>query len=62
MQKNIDQKIFFRDKGIWIDCVKLSLLRREYLSPTANALTSSPDILHITKRDFFQLNCLQNDQ
>ena len=41
---------------------KLSLLKREYLSTAVNVLRNSPKILHITKRDFFQLNCLHSDQ
>ena len=40
----------------------LPLLRREYLSSEVNGLTNSPEILHITNRDFFQLNCLHSDQ
>ena len=37
-------------------------LRREYLTLTVNGLTKSPNILHITKRDFFQLSFLYSDQ
>ena len=47
---------------IWKCCYKLSLLRREYLPSAVNGLTNSPKILHITKRDFFNLNCLHRDQ
>ena len=57
-------EIFFClwDNSVWIGCVKLSLLRREYLLSAVNALTNSLETLHITKRDFFELNCLFSDQ
>ena len=42
--------------------LKLSLLRREYLSWVVNVLTSSPNIFHIAKADFFQINCLHSGQ
>ena len=47
---------------IWIGFVKLSLLRREYLSSAVNVLSKIPDILDITKRDFFQVNCLHSNK
>ena len=47
---------------IWIGIVKLSLLRREYLSSAANVLTSRAKISHVNKRDFFQVNGLESDQ
>ena len=46
---------------VWIGCVKLSLLRREYWSSAVNVLRNSLKIFHITKRDFFQLSCLHSD-
>ena len=51
----------------WYNCisigiVKFSLLRTGYLPLAANVLTRSPKIWHVTKRDFFQLNCLSSDQ
>ena len=62
MQRKIDKKAFcFGDNSIWSGCVKLSLLRKEYLSSAVNVLTNSYKILHITKRDIFQLIYLQND-
>ena len=42
--------------------VKLSLLRREYLSSAVNVLTNSYKALRLTKTDFFRLNYLPNDQ
>ena len=42
--------------------MKLSLLRTEHFSSTANVLTSSPKIWHVNKRNFFQLNWLGSDQ
>ena len=53
---------YFWDNSIWRCCYKLSLLRTEYFSSAVNVLTNSPKILHITKRNFFQLNCLHSDQ
>ena len=57
-------KIFFCfwDNCIWRYCNTLPLLRREYLSSAVSVLTNSPKLLHITKRDFFQLNSLESDQ
>ena len=56
-------KVFpFRDNGISIDCVKLSLLRREYLWPAVTVLKNSRKILPIAKRDFFELYCFHSDQ
>ena len=52
----------FWDNWIWIGIVKVSLLRTGYLSSAANLLTPSPKILHVNKRNFFQLNCLETDQ
>ena len=40
----------------------MRLLWRKYLSSAVNGLTNSARILDITKRDFFQLNCLHSDQ
>ena len=50
------------ERRIWSGCFKFSLLRREYLSLGVNVLRNSLKILHVTKRDFFQLNYLQSDQ
>ena len=51
----------FWDNGVRIGCVKLSLLRREYLPSAVNVLTNTYKALHLTKTDFFPLNYLQND-
>ena len=61
-KKNRKKVFCSSDDSIWIGCVKLSLLRRECLSLAVNVLTNSPKIVHITNRDFFQLNCLHKDQ
>ena len=45
---------------MWIGSVKLSLLRREYLSSAVYVLAKTPKILDTSKREFFQLNCLQS--
>ena len=60
--KNFKNVFCFWDDCIWIGIVKLSLLTTGYFSSAANVLTSSPKILHINKRDFFQFNGLGKDQ
>ena len=60
--KNSEKVFCFSDKCIWIVCIELSLLRREYLSSAVNVLTKSLETLHITTSDFFQVNYLQSDQ
>ena len=58
-KKKIAENVFcFWDNFQWECCYKLSLLRTEYLLSGVNMLTNSPIILHITKRDFFNLNGL----
>ena len=54
-EKAWEKVIPVRDKFFWIGCVKLSLLRREYLLPAVNVLKNSPNFLSITKRNFFEL-------
>ena len=62
MQEKI-QKEFFNSEIVASELVPLiSLLRREYLSSAVNMLTSSPQILDIAGRDFYQLNCFNSDQ
>ena len=61
-EKSFEQNFCLWDYFTWIGCVTLSLLRREHLSSTVNALTNSLKTLHITKRDFFGLNCFRSDQ
>ena len=60
--KNLEKVFCFWDNSVWIGCVKLSLLRGEYLSSAFNVLTNSLKIFHITKRRFFLLNFLHSDQ
>ena len=60
--KNCENLLCFWDHWIWIGIIKLSLLRTGYFSSVANVLTSSPKILHVNKRDFFQLNFLGSDR
>ena len=57
--KKLRKSIFLFDNCIIIGCVKLSLLRREYLSSAVNVWKHSPKIFHITKRHFFELNFFQ---
>ena len=56
LRKNLENYFYFWDNCILIGCVKLSLLKREYLSPAVNVLRNNFKIFHITKRDFFKLN------
>ena len=58
LKKNCENPFSLSDNSICIGSVKLSLLRIEYLSLAVNVLTNSLKILHITQRDFFQLNYL----
>ena len=61
-EKNWEKVFSFWDTSILISCVKLSLLRREYLSLAVIVLTNSLEILDNTKRDFFELNRVYSDQ
>ena len=54
-QRNWQKGFCFWGNSVWIGCIKLSLLRTEYLSSPVNVLTDSLKILHVTKRDLFQL-------
>ena len=62
LETNWGKAFCFWDSCIWIGCLKLSLLDREYLSSAVNMLTNIPKTLYITKWYFFQVNCLQKDQ
>ena len=42
----------FWDKSIWIVCIDLSLLLREYLSLEANVLRKGLKNFHVSKSDF----------
>ena len=57
------EKVFcLQGNCIWLGIVKLSLLRTGYFSSAANALRSSAKVLHVNKRDFFQINWPGSDQ
>ena len=49
----------FKDNGVWTCCAKVCILQREYVYSAVNVLTNSPNILDLTKADFFQLNLSQ---
>ena len=57
--KNPEKVFCFKDNGVWTCCVKVSILRREYVYLAVNVLTNSPNILGLPKADFFQLNLSQ---
>ena len=61
-KKKIRKSFFFGDNCVRIGSVKLSLLRREYLSSAVNVLTKCYKALRLTKNYFFRLNYLPNDQ
>ena len=42
----------FLDKCIWIVCIQLSLLLREYLSQAVNVLRKDLKNFHVSKSDF----------
>ena len=42
----------FGDKSIWIVCIHLSLLLREYLSLAVNVLRKGLKNFHVSKSDF----------
>ena len=54
--KNTEKKwgkfFCFWDKCIWIVCIHLSLLIREYLSLAVNALRKGLKNIHVSKKDF----------
>ena len=57
--KNPEKVFCFKDNGVWTCCVKVSTLRPEYVNSAVNVLKNSPNILDLTKADFFQLNLSQ---
>ena len=61
-EKKVENIFCFWESCISKCCYKLSLLTRKYLLLAVNGLTNSPKILHITQRDFFNLNFLQRDE
>ena len=53
MQKKLQKKMFcFWDKSIWIVCIHLSLLLREYLSLAVNVLRKGLKNFHVSMSDF----------
>ena len=61
-KKNQEKVLSFWDNCMWMGCFKLSLFGREHLSTALIVLTNTLKLLHITKRDFLQLNCIPVDQ
>ena len=59
MQEEIQKAFCFWDNCVRIGCVKLSLLRREYLSSAVNVLTNSYKALRLTKTDLFKCDYLE---
>ena len=60
--KNSEKAFSFWDNCVRIGCVKLSLLRKEYLSSAVNVLKKSYKALRLTKTDFFWHKYLPDDQ
>ena len=61
VEKISENNFCFWHNIIWIGFSKFSLLSRKYLRLAFNVFTKSPKILHITKRDNLNLNCLNSD-
>ena len=57
--KKPENVFYFKDNGVWTCCVKVCILRPEYMYSAVNVLTNSRNILDQTKTDFFQLNLSQ---
>ena len=57
--KNQEKVFCFKDNGVWTCRFKVFILRPEYVYSAVNVLTNSPNILDLTKADFFQLNSSQ---
>ena len=57
--KNPERVFCFKDKGVWTCFLKVCILWQEYMNSAVNVLTNSPNILDLTKADFFQLNLSQ---
>ena len=57
--KNPENVFSFKDNGVWTCCVKVCILRPEYVYSAVNVLTNSPNISDLTKAHFFQLNLSQ---
>ena len=51
-EKNPEKIFCFWDKCIWIVCIQLSLLIREYLSSAVNVLRKGLKNFHVSKSDF----------
>ena len=64
MQKKNCETVFFLFFFLdnCIVCVKLFLLRTEYLATSLNVLKHRLKIVHITNTEFLQLNCFHIDQ
>ena len=52
-EKNWDKAICFLDKSIWLVCIHLSLLIREYLSQAVTVLRKGVKNFHVSKIDFW---------
>ena len=63
MQKKIERKfVFFEILASELVCVKLFLLRREYIPSALSVLGNSLEIFHVTNRDLLRVNSLHSDQ
>ena len=52
VEKNSEKMFYFWDKCIWICCITLSLLLREYLSLAVNVWRKGLKNFHVSKSDF----------
>ena len=61
-KKKTENFFCLSDNCVWIGIVKVSLWGTRYFSLAFNMLRRSPNILHVNKRDFFQLKFLHRDR
>ena len=62
MQQKTEKKFFHVDISASDLAALNSQLRRKYFWPAVNVVKKCPEVLPITKRDFFEINCLHSDQ
>ena len=51
-EKNLEKRFCFVDKCIWIVCIRLTLLIKEYLSQPVTVLRKGLKNFHVSKSDF----------
>ena len=62
MEQKIDKIFSFLDNCVCIGSRSFPQFQREYLPSVVNVVTNTPKILHITKRDTFQISFPQSER